>query len=149
MLIKLGIAASSPLHHRYLVKLTLTIGLTCLPHRAPSWCYVSLGPEFCITSSMMSVGLKQSMDHTAIELTGSGRPGLLSELSFVLRHLKCNVVNAEVRIYNTCTGCDASAEAVMQVTDEEKGSADAGSERLILDRKIFCAMCLMEATNPV
>ncbi|KAJ7015084.1 hypothetical protein NC653_004398 [Populus alba x Populus x berolinensis] len=31
----------------------------------------SLKLEFCFTSSIRSVRIKQSMDHTAIELTGS------------------------------------------------------------------------------
>jgi len=36
------------------------------------WFYLqSLGPESCFTSSMRFVGVKQSMDRTAIELTGS------------------------------------------------------------------------------
>ncbi|XVF85758.1 hypothetical protein PTKIN_Ptkin17bG0143000 [Pterospermum kingtungense] len=84
----------------------------------------SLGPESCFISSMRSVGVKQSMDHTAIELTGTDRPGLLSEVSAVLRHLKCNVVGAEVWTHNT------RAAAVMQVTDEETGTAITDPERL-------------------
>ncbi|KAK8631160.1 hypothetical protein V6N13_079921 [Hibiscus sabdariffa] len=38
-----------------------------------------LGPESCLPSSIRSVGVKQLMDHTAIELTRSDKPGLLSE----------------------------------------------------------------------
>ncbi|KAF5731648.1 tubulin-folding cofactor D [Tripterygium wilfordii] len=41
MLIKCGTAARSPLLRKYLMKLTQRIGLTCLPHRSPSWHYVS------------------------------------------------------------------------------------------------------------
>ncbi|GFY88762.1 ACT domain repeat 4 [Actinidia rufa] len=74
----------------------------------------SLGPDACFTSSVRrSVGVKQSIDHTSIELIGSDRPGLLSEVSAVLTHLKCNVVNAEVWTHNT------RAASVMQVTDEK------------------------------
>ena len=81
---------------------------------------------------MRSVGVKQSMDHTAIELIGSDRPGLLSEVSAVLRHLKCNVVNAEVWTHNT------RAAAVMQVTDEETGTAITDPERLSRIRTLLC-----------
>ncbi|MCI39438.1 ACR4, partial [Trifolium medium] len=76
----------------------------------------SLGPESCFPTTMRSVGVKQTMDHTAIELMGSDRPGLLSEVSAVLTNLKCNIVNAEVWTHNM------RAAAVMHVTDEETGS---------------------------
>ncbi|XP_048318919.2 ACT domain-containing protein ACR4 [Ziziphus jujuba] len=93
----------------------------------------SLGPEsLFFTSSMRSVGVKQSMDHTAIELTGSDRPGLLSEVSAVLTNLKCNVVSAEVWTHNT------RAAAVMQVTDEETGSAITDPERLSRIKELLC-----------
>lgn len=39
-LIKSSAATQSPLLRKYLVKLTQRIGLTCLPHRSPSWRYV-------------------------------------------------------------------------------------------------------------
>lgn len=39
-MIKAGTAATSPLLRKFLVKLTQRIGLTCLPHRTPSWRYV-------------------------------------------------------------------------------------------------------------
>lgn len=92
----------------------------------------SLGPESCFTSSMRSVGVKPSMDHTAIELTGCDRPGLLSEVSAVLTHLKCNVVNAEVWTHNT------RAASVMHVTDEETGGAITDPERLSRIKKLLC-----------
>ncbi|TYI51536.1 hypothetical protein E1A91_D12G183400v1 [Gossypium mustelinum] len=92
----------------------------------------SLGPESCFMPSIRSVGVKQSMDHTAIELTGSDRSGLLSEVSAVLRHLKCNVVNAEVWTHNT------RAAAVMQVTDEETETAITDPERLSRIKSLLC-----------
>ncbi|KAL4336004.1 hypothetical protein GQ457_07G015330 [Hibiscus cannabinus] len=53
VLIKSGSASRSPLLRKYLVKLTQRMGLTCLPHRLPTWRYVgrtsSLGDN--ITSS--------------------------------------------------------------------------------------------------
>ncbi|KAI4381396.1 hypothetical protein MLD38_007468 [Melastoma candidum] len=84
----------------------------------------SLGPDSCFDSSMKTIGVTQSEDHTAIELTGCDRPGLLSEISAVLTHLKCNVVSAEVWTHNT------RAAAVMHVTDVETGSAVSDPERL-------------------
>ncbi|XP_057493089.1 ACT domain-containing protein ACR4-like [Actinidia eriantha] len=93
----------------------------------------SLGPDACFTSSVRrSVGVKQSMDHTSIELIGSDRPGLLSEVSAVLTHLKCNVVNAEVWTHNT------RAASVMQVTDEKTGGAITDPERLSMIKKLLC-----------
>ncbi|KAF4367902.1 hypothetical protein G4B88_003902 [Cannabis sativa] len=92
----------------------------------------SLGPESCFISSMRSVGVTPSMDHTAIELTGSDRPGLLSEVSAVLTHLKCNVVGAEVWTHNT------RAAAVMHVTDEETGSPISDPERLSRIKALLC-----------
>ncbi|KAJ4838514.1 ACT domain-containing protein acr4 [Turnera subulata] len=92
----------------------------------------SLGPESCFTSSIRSVGVKSSLEQTSIELTGSDRPGLLSELTAVLTHLKCNVVNAEVWTHNT------RAAAVMQVTDEETGCAITDPERLSRIKELLC-----------
>ncbi|GMP61852.1 hypothetical protein CsSME_00024154 [Camellia sinensis var. sinensis] len=40
VLMKSSTAARSPLLRKYLVKLSQRIGLTCLPHRSPSWRYV-------------------------------------------------------------------------------------------------------------
>ncbi|CAI8595552.1 unnamed protein product [Vicia faba] len=92
----------------------------------------SLGPESCFPTTMRSVGVKQTMDHTAIELMGSDRPGLLSEVSAVLTNLKCNIVNAEVWTHNT------RAAAVMHVTDEETGSAITDPQRLSLVKELLC-----------
>lgn len=79
-----------------------------------------------------SVGVTSGMDHTSIELTGCDRPGLLSEVSAVLAHLKCNVVNAEVWTHNT------RAAAVMQVTDENTGGAITDLERLTMVKRLLC-----------
>ncbi|XP_010550296.1 PREDICTED: ACT domain-containing protein ACR4-like, partial [Tarenaya hassleriana] len=84
----------------------------------------SLGPESRLLPSPRSVGVTPSSDNTVIELTGSDRPGLLSEVTAVLAHLNCNVVNAEVWTHNT------RAAAVMEVTDEGTGSAITDPERL-------------------
>ncbi|OMO93838.1 hypothetical protein COLO4_16637 [Corchorus olitorius] len=63
-------------------------------------------------------------DHTSIELTGSDRPGLLSELSAVMADLGCNVVNGEIWTHN------ARAAAVIHVTDQTTGESIEDSERL-------------------
>lgn len=94
--------------------------------------FQSLGPESCNASPVRSVGVKQTMDHTVIELMGSDRPGLLSEVSAVLTNLKCNIVNAEVWTHNT------RAAAVMHVNDEETGSAITDPQRLSLVKELLC-----------
>ncbi|KAM7264440.1 hypothetical protein ACFE04_002123 [Oxalis oulophora] len=91
----------------------------------------SLEQELCYMSSMGSVGLKPTMDCTVIELTGSDRQGLLSELSAVLTDLNCNVVNAEVWTHNT------RAAAIMQVTDDQTNSAITDPERLNTIKKLL------------
>ncbi|CAA0828773.1 ACT domain-containing protein ACR4 [Striga hermonthica] len=94
----------------------------------------SLGPDSCFASSMRrSVGLTAGEDHTSIELIGADRPGLLSEVSAVLTHLKCNVVSAEVWTHNT------RAAAVMCVTDEgESGGPIHDPDRLATIRRLLC-----------
>ena len=81
---------------------------------------------------MRSVGVKQTLDHTAIELLGIDRPGLLSEVSAVLTNLKCNIISAEVWTHN------ARAAAVMHVTDEETGAAITDPQRLSLIKELLC-----------
>lgn len=79
------------------------------------------------------MGVTSGMDHTSIELIGSDRPGLLSEVSAVLTNLKCNVVNAEVWTHNS------RAAAVMQVTDEHNnGGAVSDPERLAMMKRLLC-----------
>lgn len=78
------------------------------------------------------MGVMSAMNHTAIELIGCDRPGLLSELSAVFTHLKCNVVSAEVWTHNT------RAAALVQVTDDDTGGAIADSERLSVIKQSLC-----------
>lgn len=56
---------------------------------------------------MRSIG-----DYTTIELVGTDRPGLLSEVSAVLANLHCNVLGAEMWTHNTRVAC------VVYVNDE-------------------------------
>ncbi|XP_059066991.1 ACT domain-containing protein ACR3 [Cryptomeria japonica] len=59
-----------------------------------------------------TVGVQSIGEHTAIEMTGTDRPGLLSEISAVLTNLNCNVVAAEVWTHNMRVAC------VVYITDE-------------------------------
>ncbi|KAF6140052.1 hypothetical protein GIB67_001793 [Kingdonia uniflora] len=93
----------------------------------------SLGADSTFMSSHRnSVGFEPSKDHTSIELTGTDRPGLLSEVSAVLTDLKCNVVNAEVWTHN------ARAAAVIHVTDEVTGTAIEDLRRLSVIKELLC-----------
>ncbi|KAH9306462.1 hypothetical protein KI387_010866, partial [Taxus chinensis] len=61
----------------------------------------SLGTNACLLPSFRkTVGVKAAPEHTTIELTGTDRPGLLSEVFVVLTDLECNVVGAEVWTHN-------------------------------------------------
>ncbi|KAJ7547521.1 hypothetical protein O6H91_08G089300 [Diphasiastrum complanatum] len=62
-----------------------------------------------------TIRLQSIAEYTAIELTGRDRPGLLSEVSGVLKDLMCNVVAAEVWTHNMRVAC------VVYVTDEKTG----------------------------
>lgn len=98
-----------------------------------NYIHKSLGADSCCTPSLRrSVGVQPSENHTSIELTGTDRPGLLSEVSAVLTDLKCNVVNAEVWTHNT------RAAAVMHVTYESTGSPISDPERLSMIKKLLC-----------
>ncbi|KAI6692288.1 hypothetical protein NL676_019998 [Syzygium grande] len=79
-----------------------------------------------------SVGFMPSNEYTSIELSGTDRPGLLSELCAVLADLHCNVVNAEIWTHN------ARAAAVVHVTDDTTGHAIKDPNRLATIRDLLC-----------
>ncbi|KAI7727846.1 hypothetical protein M8C21_013781 [Ambrosia artemisiifolia] len=87
---------------------------------------------FYVPSLKGSVGLKPSDDYTVIELVGTDRPGLLSEVSAVLTDLGCNVVNAEIWTHN------ARAAAVVHVTDDTTKVAVEDPKRLSTIKKLLC-----------
>ncbi|CAO2192259.1 unnamed protein product [Urochloa humidicola] len=60
----------------------------------------------------------------AIELTGTDRPGLLSEVCAVLASLSCNIVRADVWTH------ERRAAAVFQITDDATGLAIRDAARL-------------------
>ncbi|KAK1285996.1 hypothetical protein QJS10_CPB20g00530 [Acorus calamus] len=87
----------------------------------------------CFRPTLMdSVGVRPSKEHTFIELTGTDRPGLLSEVCAVLTDLKCNIVNAEFRTHNT------RAAAVVCITDKATGCVIDDLHRLSTIKEIIC-----------
>ena len=85
-----------------------------------------------VPSLRESVGLMPSEDHTSIELSGTDRPGLLSEVCAVLADLHCNVVNADVWTHNS------RAAAVVRVTDHDTGRAIEDTQRLLTIKELLC-----------
>ncbi|KAI4348337.1 hypothetical protein L6164_009072 [Bauhinia variegata] len=79
-----------------------------------------------------TVGVVPSEEHTSIELTGTDRPGLLSEVCAVLTDLHCNVVNAEIWTHNT------RAASVVHVTDDSSGCAIKDPSRLFTIKELLC-----------
>ncbi|KAF9605200.1 hypothetical protein IFM89_014313 [Coptis chinensis] len=93
---------------------------------------MSLETYACLLPSLRSsVGVMPSKEHTSIELIGTDRPGLLSEVCAVLADLHCNVVNAEIWTHN------ARAAAVVHVTEESTGCAIEDSKRLSSIRELL------------
>ncbi|XVF39189.1 hypothetical protein PTKIN_Ptkin01aG0015500 [Pterospermum kingtungense] len=81
-----------------------------------------LGPKGHTTDGMKNcpgkrVGVHSVGNHTAIELIGRDRPGLLSEISAVLANLHFNVAVAEVWTHNRRIAC------VLYVNDDTTSSA--------------------------
>ncbi|KAL9246042.1 hypothetical protein vseg_019625 [Gypsophila vaccaria] len=79
-----------------------------------------------------SVGVMPSEEYTSIELSGTDRPGLLSEVCAVLTDLECNVINAEIWTHN------ARAAAVVNVTDSLTGRAISDPKRLLSIKNLLC-----------
>lgn len=98
-----------------------------------SYIQKSLESDACFLPPLRSsVGVKPSSEYTSIELTGTDRPGLLSEVCAVLADLKCNVVKAEVWTHNT------RAAAVVHVTDESTRCAVEDPKRLSTIKELLC-----------
>ena len=79
-----------------------------------------------------SVGVMPSEEHTSIELAGTDRPGLLSEVCAVLADLRCNVVNAEIWTHNS------RAAAVVHVADDSTGCAIKDPNLLSTIKELLC-----------
>ncbi|KAG1331422.1 ACT domain-containing protein ACR6 [Cocos nucifera] len=92
----------------------------------------SLESDACFFPTLgNSVGIMSSEENTSIELTGTDRPGLLSEIFAVLADLNCNVVKGEVWTHNS------RAAAVVHVTDESTMSAIEDPQRLSTIKKLL------------
>ena len=78
------------------------------------------------------MGLLPSEEHTSIELAGTDRPGLLSEVCAVLADLSCNVVTAEIWTHNS------RAAAVVHVTDDKTGCAIKDPQQLSTIKELLC-----------
>ncbi|XP_015893954.2 ACT domain-containing protein ACR6 [Ziziphus jujuba] len=87
-----------------------------------------------VPSMRDSVGVMPSEEHTSIELSGTDRPGLLSEVCAVLADLHCNVVNAEIWTHN------ARAAAVVHVTDDSTGCAIKDPKQLSIIKELLCTV---------
>ncbi|XP_055804474.1 ACT domain-containing protein ACR6 [Solanum dulcamara] len=87
--------------------------------------------EVLLPSIRGTIGLMPSEEHTSIELSGTDRPGLLSEVCAVLSDLHCNVVNAAIWTHN------ARAAAVVHVVDDVTDCAIEDPKRLATIKKLL------------
>lgn len=94
--------------------------------------YQVIGSDTSFTGSIKSVGLPTSEDLTVIELIGTDRPGLLSEVCTVLLDLRCNVVKLNSWTHNT------RAAFVILLADQESGAAITDPMRLYNIKKMLC-----------
>ncbi|URE46857.1 ACT domain [Musa troglodytarum] len=93
----------------------------------------SLGSDACSFPGIgNSVGIVPSKEHTFIEMTGTDRPGLLSEICAVLANRNCSVAKAELWTHNT------RVAAVVHVTEESTGGAVEDPERLSAIKELLC-----------
>ncbi|CAL9192838.1 ACT domain-containing protein ACR6-like [Musa acuminata AAA Group] len=98
-----------------------------------SYIQKSLGSDACFFPKLRSsAGVMPSNEHTFVELTGTDRPGLLSEICAVLANSKCNVVRAELWTHN------ARVAAVVRVTDESTRRAVEDPEKLSMIKELLC-----------
>lgn len=80
------------------------------------------------------VGVQSAAEHTAIELTGTDRPGLMSEISALLAEMRCNVVAAELWTHNMRVAC------LLYVTDETSNGPIEEPERLFRIKESLCSV---------
>ncbi|KAK7385082.1 hypothetical protein VNO78_30789 [Psophocarpus tetragonolobus] len=95
----------------------------------------ALGPKGKSTEGVRSwqgkrVGVHSIGDHTAIELIGRDRPGLLSEISAVLASLQFNVIAAEVWTHNRRIAC------VLYVNDATNQAIDDSKRLSIMEEQL-------------
>eukprot|EP00249_Psilotum_nudum_P012719 c23941_g1_i2 orf=1071-2363(-) len=80
------------------------------------------------------VGEQAIAEHTVIELTGTDRLGLLSEIAAVLANLRCNVVAAEVWTHNGRVAC------LVYLTDVLSHGPIEDSQRLSVIKEQLCSL---------
>ncbi|XP_028781587.1 ACT domain-containing protein ACR3 isoform X1 [Neltuma alba] len=95
----------------------------------------ALGPKSQSTEGVKSwpakrVGVHSIGDHTAIELIGRDRPGLLSEISAVLANLQFNVIAAEVWTHNIRIAC------VLYVNDAAPRAVDNSNRLSLMEEQL-------------
>ncbi|XP_054788496.1 ACT domain-containing protein ACR3-like isoform X2 [Prosopis cineraria] len=95
----------------------------------------ALGPKGQSTDGAKSwpakrIGVHSIGDHTAIELIGRDRPGLLSEISAVLANLQFNVIAAEVWTHNRRIAC------VLYVNDAATGAVDNPNKLSLMEEQL-------------
>ncbi|KAK7410652.1 hypothetical protein VNO78_01605 [Psophocarpus tetragonolobus] len=95
----------------------------------------ALGPKSQSTQGVKNwpskqVGVHSVGDHTAIELIGRDRPGLLSEISAVLANLHFNVVAAEVWTHNRRIAC------VLYVSDATNPAEDDPNRLSLMEEQL-------------
>ncbi|PIA42328.1 hypothetical protein AQUCO_02000047v1 [Aquilegia coerulea] len=76
------------------------------------------------TPTAKAIGEEISKEHTAIELTGTDRPGLFSEISAALTDLRCNVEEAHAWSHNERLAC------VAYISDQSTASCIDDPHRL-------------------
>ncbi|KAK7311487.1 hypothetical protein RJT34_09673 [Clitoria ternatea] len=95
----------------------------------------ALGPKSQSTEGVKNwpskrVGVHSVGDHTAVELIGRDRPGLLSEISAVLANLHFNVVAAEVWTHNQRIAC------VLYVNDTTNRAVDDPNRLSLMEEQL-------------
>ncbi|XP_039141123.1 ACT domain-containing protein ACR2 isoform X2 [Dioscorea cayenensis subsp. rotundata] len=80
-------------------------------------------PKAC-TEDAVEVEPESTSECTAIEMIGTNRPGIFSEISAVLAEQKCNIIEAHAWSHNACVAC------VAYVSDESTSTCIHDPSRL-------------------
>ncbi|KAL5216497.1 hypothetical protein ABZP36_007898 [Zizania latifolia] len=100
-------------------------GNKILDDRTISYIQTTLEADDCYYPEVRNtVGIVPAEEYTAIELTGTDRPGLLSEVCAVLAGMRCVVRSAELWTHNT------RVAAVVHVMDAGSGGAIEDEARI-------------------
>ncbi|KAJ4762247.1 ACT-domain repeat protein 6 [Rhynchospora pubera] len=109
-----------------------------------SYIQTTLESEECFYPTIRnSIGIVPTTEHTSIELTGTDRPGIMSDVCAVLANLKCNVTSAELWTHNT------RVAAVVHITDGPTGKPIRDENRILEIKKLLCNVLTNGGTNNV